>query len=579
MTDQERSEPDGVTATRDESESMPKKSGLLRRLANGFVLLWLGFVAVGQTWLWLIWDPPRGLSEPILVTISMGIVTCLIMLFWILCVSRLKWMAAIPLALLIVLPAGALLGSIRKVDFTGDMFPVLRFRWEPTDLERLKAAPQLAVPETESTDAEFPVATPPDAAEYRGVNRDGVVVGPALLEDWSDASALEIWRRPCGGGYSSFAVVDDYAVTIEQRGDEEAIVCYSLATGGERWTHEYAANFQEAMGGPGPRSTPTIHQGLVFTVGAFGDFYCRNLLDGSAVWYIDILTDNGLLRPTGQESGDDLRQVPNWALSCSPLIVDDLVVVNAGGPNGDGLVAYDFNTGVRVWRTAGLADVEIGAGTQNRAGYSSPMLVEIDGVRQIINFDGVGLWGYAPETGETLWHFQFDDAGGDPGRVNVAQPLLLGDNRVFISASYGRGSVMLSIEETDGDWQVTKLWPEGDRVNLQLRCKFSSPVLYEGYIYGLDEGVMVCLDPETGRRTWKGGRYGHGQLLLTNGQIFVLSEEGEMILVDPNPEEWREITRLAALSGGKTWNPPVLVRGHALVRNHMEMACFNLAAE
>ena len=138
---------------------------------------------------------------------------------------------------------------------------------------------------------------------------------------------------------------------------------------------------------------------------------------------------------------------------------------------------------------------------------------------------------------------------------------------------------MLRVEEGDGNWQVTRLWPEGERVNLRLRCKFSSPVVHDGYIYGLDEGIMVCLDPDTGERMWKGGRYGHGQLLLTNGQIFVLTEAGELVLVDPNPDELRELTRVEALPGGKTWNPPALVRGRALVRNHLEMACFQLCSD
>ena len=401
-----------VTPAGDEPAAQPsgKKSGLFRRLGNGFVLFWIAFVVLGQIWLWKIWDPEHGASMQNLITVSMAMVTCLVTLFWILCLSRLKWIAAIPAALMIVVPVGALLGSIRKVDFTGDMYPVLRFRWEPTDLERLEAAPNLPVLEvvTETAEAAFPTAAPEDLAEYRGVNRDGVITGPELLQDWSDASALEIWRRPCGGGYSSFAVVDDYAITIEQRGEEEVIVCYSFEAGGERWTHTYPASFQEAAGGPGPRSTPTIHHGLVFTLGGNGDLYCLNLVDGSFVWNVNILTDNGLLWPTGE----DQRQVAKWAMTSSPLIVDNLVVVNAGGPDGDGLVAYDIESGAREWQTAGLIDVQVMDGAQNRAGYSSPMLVELDGVRQIINFDGVGLWGYLPESGARLWDHAYEGQFG-----------------------------------------------------------------------------------------------------------------------------------------------------------------------
>jgi outer membrane protein assembly factor BamB len=550
-----------------------------RRVGSVLTLLWLAFVAVGQAFVWGVMDPVMGPSIQNLVTVSMAIVTALVIVLWLLCFSPFRWRLALPLALAILLPLGGLIASVRQVDFTGDMQPVLRFRWEPTQAERLQAfrpaANGTAVGDVGDV---APEPTPEDMPSFRGAQRDGVVAGPPLLQDWSATPPRELWRRPCGGGYSSFAVVAPYAVTIEQRGATEAVVAYDTDTGNEHWVHEYPADFQEPMGGPGPRSTPTIHRGRVYVLGALGDLHCLNLLDGESLWHVNILTDNGLLPGNG---GSPLNSM--WAMAGSPLTVDDLVVVNAGGPAGNGLVAYGLETGERVWQGEGLANPTFSGNATNRAGYSSPMLADLAGARQILIFDGVGVRGCDRVDGRQLWSFQFDGGGGgDPGVVNVAQPLVLNGDRVLISASYGRGSALLHIVREGDAWRVgegdSAVWPVAGEVNLKLRSKFSSPVLHDGFVYGLDEGVLVCLDPETGQSRWKKGRYGHGQLLLTNGQIVLLSEQGELVLIQPSPEEFIELSRIPILPGGKTWNPLALARGRAYLRNHFEAVCLDLCA-
>ena len=162
-----------------------------------------------------------------------------------------------------------------------------------------------------------------------------------------------MWRQPVGGGYASFAVAGDLAVTIEQRRDQEAVVGYDVATGHERWTYSYPAHFVERLGGPGPRATPTIRDGDVYSLGATGVLACLKAATGELKWSVNILD--------GQ---------PNvaWAMSGSPLVYDRFVVVNPGAQTaanqGKAVVAYDRETGKPVWR-AGSA----------RAGYSSPMLV------------------------------------------------------------------------------------------------------------------------------------------------------------------------------------------------------------
>jgi outer membrane protein assembly factor BamB len=421
---------------------------------------------------------------------------------------------------------------------------------------------------------------PTDWPEYRGRKRDGVVTGPALATDWSAVRPL--WRRKVGAGHSSFAVAGDLdvpvpvvaagtvsllgsplglgplhaasafipggaiAVTLEQRDDREAVVCYHLASGEQAWSYSYPARFSELMGGPGPRSTPTILDNEVYALGATGKLVCLEARTGKEKWTADILENNANIK---------------WGMSGSPLVFDDVVVVNPGAQTTQAagtLAAYDRKTGKRRW-SSGRA----------RAGYSSPMLATLAGKRQILLLDGEGVSGYdLADKGKELWRHPWPVQEN----INVTQPVLLGEDRVLISSGYGIGSAALKIKEEGGKWTVEPLWQKRT-----MRCKFSSPVLYQGHLYGLDEGTLVCVDANTGERKWRGERYGHGQVLLTNGQLLITSEDGALALVPATPAGYRELTRLQAISG-RTWNLPALAGGLALVRNHLEMACYDLKA-
>jgi outer membrane protein assembly factor BamB len=538
------------------------------------VIGWLIFVAIGQLAVWneKIIPDTHGESIPWMVTVSMGIVTALTLLTWLLFFPPFKRKLAVPLAIVIYLcTVGVVVGSIRKIDFNGDMKPTVTFRWEPTLEERLQAF------KVDSGAAEKTIEvidwTPQadDAPDWRGPARDGVVTAAAFSDEWSKESLKELWRRPCGPGYSPFVIVGPAAVTLEQRGANEAIVCYDADSGAERWTCEYPANFFEAMGGAGPRAAPVIAGNEVFTVGALGDLYCVDVSTGEPRWNVNILTSNGLER-----DGTPLNTV--WAMSSAPLVVADLVIVNAGGPVGNGLVAYHRQDGSVVWKGGGLRQVIVSPDSINRAGYSSPELVTLGGVQQVLIFDGVGLRSCSLENGDELWFHSFEH-GDSPGRVNVAQPLVIGEDRVFISASYTRGCDMLRVKHNaDGTWaDPESVWD--DKVKKNMRSKFSSPVLHDGYLYGLDEGFLTCLDVETGQRKWKRDRrtqYGHGQMLLANNRIVLLSEYGELALIDPSPEGLRELAKIPLLSGEKTWNPPALAHGRAYLRNHLEAVCVEL---
>jgi outer membrane protein assembly factor BamB len=348
------------------------------------------------------------------------------------------------------------------------------------------------------------------------------------------------------------------------------------------------------MGGPGPRATPTVAGDRIYALGAEGHLECVHLADGKSIWARELLKEHGLSNS-------------EWGMSSAPLVLEDKVVVNIGGHYGGGLVALRLEDGSDVWKSDGItatkdrppalvaAALREGGdlppasdgdhapparadGRRNRAGYAAPVKVTIGGIEQILNFDGLGLWGHSLEDGRALWFHHFENQVG----VNVAQPIVFPDNRIFLSASYGVGSRMLKVAQTDGQWHVDVLWGSAERPNRELKSKMSSPVLVDGYLYGLDEGFLTCLDPATGDRKWKKSRqaqYGHGQLLVTNGKILVFSERGALALIDPKPDGLVELGRFPVFDGVKNWNPPALVRGKAYVRNHHEMACVELCGK
>lgn len=538
-------------------EVSPDRSALVRvaRYATiGYAAVMVA-AAAGLAFVQYVWDPVMGPAMQNVVSYGIVLLSLSVTVLWLVLFSPFRWKTLLLGFAGVALLVGAGAAAVREIEFDGDMGLVAHYRWEATSAERLAAHRTRSTTAPTAVSAEELLIDDEDMPAYRGSARDGIVTGPRLSQDWEHEPPPQLWRQPCGGGYASFAVVGDFAVTLEQRGASEAIVCYSAASGAERWLHEYPASFQEAMGGPGPRATPTIHDGAVYSYGAKGDLVCLDLATGELRWHADALPDGA----TNAE----------WGMSSSPLIVEDLAIVEAGGPEGDGLVAFERAGGDVVWERPGVERLRDGAG-RNRAGYSSPVLVTIGGVRQVLIFDGEGLRSHVPETGEELWFHEFSNGPG----VNVAQPILLDGNRIFLSQSYSVGCRMIEVRHEDDQWQTDVLWD-----NLNMKCKFTSPVLHEGYLYGLDEGILVCLDPETGERMWKRGRYGHGQVLLTHGQLVILSERGDVVLVDATPDRLQEITRFTAIESPKVWNPHALAAGIVYVRNHETMAAYDLQAQ
>ena len=487
-------------------------------------------------WLWQAYARQR--QDRNIATALVGIITVLLLLLWCLFLSRLRWKVRLGVL-------GGVLGVILLVmalfrfhGVTGDLVPVFQWRWETPSWTSLSEPPG---PVSSTPPAPLAALTN-DWPQFLGPHRNSVIAQPHLARDWKAQAPQRLWLQAVGPGWSGFAVVGSRAITQEQRGDNETVVCYDLLTGAPVWSYAYPAHFQSPLAGEGPRATPTVAGRRVYALGSSGMLNCLELETGKLVWSKDILRDND-------------AKLNEWGMSGSPLVADDLVVVSAGGRNNRSLVAYRAATGEFAW----------GAGTDG-AGYSSPCLVTLAGVAQILIFNSGGVSAHDPATGTKLWKYHWP--GGHP---HVSMPIVLPGDRLLVSSGYGIGSELLKVQaDSAGKLGASRLWKSN-----RLKAKFTNLVYRDGFIYGLDDGVMACLDAASGEQKWKQGRYGHGQEILVEDVLLVTAESGEVILLEPNPQELRELTRFSALKG-KTWNPPALAGEYLVVRNDKEAGCYRL---
>jgi outer membrane protein assembly factor BamB len=378
--------------------------------------------------------------------------------------------------------------------------------------------------------------------DFRGPNRDGRYEEMPISTKWPAQGLQQLWKQPVGIGYASFVVADGRAYTIEQRRKQEFVTAYDVETGRELWAQGWNAEYTDETG-DGPRSTPTWDNGKIYALGATGELRCLDAKSGSIIWGKNILRENGA------------QNLP-WAMAASPLVVDDKVIVLPGGASNNSVVAYNKNNGAPVWKA--LSD---------RQGYVSPMLVTLAGRRQIVVVSSSRIVGLAPENGSLLWSQSWDTDNG----INVSQPLVVDNNHFFISSGYGKGAALIEVSGSGNSFTSKAIWE-----NINMKNKFNSSVLHQGYIYGLDEGILTCVDVKTGERKWKGGRYGYGQVLLASGHLIVMTDAGELVLVRATPDQHSEIARFAALQG-KTWNYPAIAGGRLLVRNANEMAAYKIS--
>lgn len=425
---------------------------------------------------------------------------------------------------------------VRTGGNTTDFAHDFAWRWTPTPEERLLAEGD-DVPTAVASSVGL-AGTESEWDGFRGPHRDSVIPGVRIDTDWATSPPTELWRQPVGPGWSSFAVHGDVFYTQEQRGEDEVVSCYRTQTGEPVWRHSDPARFWESVGGAGPRGTPTLHGGRVYTLGGTGLVNALDAADGSVVWSRDAATDTG-------------AELPTWGFSASPLVWDDLVIVAVSGA----LIAYDRDTGDLRW-----------TGPAGGEGYSSPHPITLGGVEQIVQLNGDGLVGVAPADGSLLWEHGWS---GYP----IVQPALTADGDLLISVNSNSGTRRVAVTRNADGWDTEERW-----TSKGLKSYFNDFVVHKGHAYGFDGTILACIDVEAGERQWKGGRYGGGQLFLLADQdlLVVLSEKGAVALVQATPEGYTEVSRFEAIEG-KTWNHPVLADDVLLVRNSEEMAAFRLS--
>ena len=524
--------------------------------------------AAALAWVWTF-NADRTGQERVYMTMSIVLGILILLGVWLTLFSALSRRTRVR-ALVIILAVFALAaGTVRVRGVTGDLVPIFEWRWaarSSAGLEALPSLPSEAAPPSEPASATPSISVSPavpapstpaaasagpvdakpaivpehDYPQFLGPNRNGIVPAVNIATDWTRTPPKIVWRRRVGAGWSGFAVAGSIAVTQEQRGNREMVVAYNVADGTPRWAHGDEAHYESTVAGEGPRATPTIDRGRVFSLGSTGVLNALDLATGKRLWHRDVNTDQS-------------SSTPVWGRASSPLIVDDLVIVSAGG-TGHALVAYNRVNGTPVWN----------AGTDD-ASYSSPLFATLAGVPQILMLNHTTVIAHDPKSGRVLWEHSWPRQ-----QPSVAMPLVLPGDRALFSAGYGIGSRLLQITGGGDDLQATLVW-ESPR----LKAKFTNLVYYQGFVFGLDDGVLVCLDPANGERKWKSGRYGHGQVILSGGMLLVQTEEGEIVLVEATPDAHREIARFAVFDR-KTWNPPALAGRFLIVRNDLEAACIEL---
>lgn len=482
--------------------------------------------------LWGTIEGPR--QQKFISTAVIGLAFTVLLLAWALLFSRFAARTRLGIFLGFALCVALVPALFRMRGVTGDLLPILEFRWRGKG-EQLNAStivPGLNATNSPVLEASFP--------QFQGPNRNGVLKGIELETDWKMFPPQLMWRQNVGPSWSGFAVADGRAVTLEQRGEQEVVACYELSSGKLLWAHSDEARYATTIAGEGPRTTPTLADGKVYTLGATGILNCLELESGKKIWAKNILLEN--------EAG-----LPDWGLAGSPLIYRGKVIVSAGGVNERSLVAYRMEDGAFLW----------GAGSAG-ADYSSPTVLDLLGEEQIVIFNTSGLSAYT-ELGQLLWDYPW--RGGHP---HISLPVEIGTNQVLVSSGYGTGAELITLKREEKGIQAERSWR-----TMAMKSKFGTMLVHGGYIYGLDDGIMTCVELKTGQRRWKDGRFGHGQALLVGDVILLMAEKGDVVLIEPNPDKLVELAGLNVFDG-KTWNPPALAGEYLLVRNDEEAACFKL---
>ena len=376
-------------------------------------------------------------------------------------------------------------------------------------------------------------------AQWRGPNRDGISSETGFLKSWPQEGPKVLWQIPLGDGYSGLSIAQGKIYTMFAEGDDEFVICLNASDGVEVWRFRSGTKFTEQRG-DGPRSMPSVHGDSVFALGTEGKLYALDAHDGTKLWSHNFV-----------EEFDS--KIPTWGFSSSPLIEGDLLIVEAGGKDEKAIVAFDKKSGNVVW-----------ANHTDEVGYSSPIPIDFGGVRQIIFLTSKTLLSLAPENGQIYWKYSW------PEGINIATPIFVPDDKIFISASYDKGAVLLRMVADEDGIGIEEVWKS--RV---MKNHFNSSVLQDDYLYGFDNAILTCIEANTGEEQWRHRGFEKGSLLLADGHLIILGEGGKLALAEVSPNEYREKARFQ-LFDDKCWTVPTLAGGKLYLRTQKEMVCLDL---
>jgi outer membrane protein assembly factor BamB len=381
-----------------------------------------------------------------------------------------------------------------------------------------------------------------DWPQWLGPDRDGTSVETGLRQSFAASGPPVVWKRALGPGFSGISVVGSRLTTMTADANHEFVVALDAASGRELWRSPVGARFGDRMGGDGPRSTPTMDGDRVIALGAKGRLAALDGASGRQLWSVDLTGDLG-------------GSAPKWGYSASPLVHGGRVFVDVGGSAGRGLAAFDRRDGRVIW-----------AAEDDRAGYSSPVLIRPMGIEQIVFFTGRRIVSVSPDAGVAFWSLPWKTSHD----VNAATPLLLGSDRLFISSAYGTGAAMLRVGR-DGDRLVAReLWK-----STAMRNKMTTSIVHGAHIYGFSESTLTCVDAMSGEVAWEKDGYGRGTLLLADGRLWALSEECELVVASARPDRYAEQGRWRVL-GDRCWTVPSLANGRLYLRDETHIASVDL---
>lgn len=392
--------------------------------------------------------------------------------------------------------------------------------------------------------SETPYPNHHDWPQWRGPNRDGISKETGLLKTWPAAGPAVVWRVQLGEGFSSIALVNGYAYTMFSKGNDEHLVCFDATNGNEKWRFCTDDKYRNSWGN-GPRVTPTVSGGYVYTVSANAKLYALDAKTGARLWQHDLPKEFG-------------GYVPDLGYSNSPLVEGDLILVTGCGGQDQSIIAFNRKDGRLVWSSY-----------HGHPGYSSPIMISAHNIRQAFFFTGSTIVALAPNDGAFLWKYPWTSNDYE----NTATPVFIPADKLFFSSAHPReeGTTVLKIKTADGKLSVAPVWQ-----NNVMQLHFASAVLHGDFLYGTDRYILKCIDARIGGQKWQQRGFGEGSLIFVDGHLLVLGTSGNLALVEATPEAYKE-KAAAQILRGRCFTPPAFSQGRLYLRNETEMVCLDLS--